>query len=140
MSKVLNITGNRYGELTALRPLTSSEGKRYWLLSCTCGREAIKTVLALHGLLRCGSLIACEFCTKQARPAVKPRRYNPPSVTMGNYRGIREKFTHEQMQSYRGYLGKRRGRYNEMEAVYLVTLDPAPGECCRSCAEKRRAA
>lgn len=39
MPKVLDITGQRFGSLTALKKVKSRGGKTYWLCQCDCGNQ-----------------------------------------------------------------------------------------------------
>lgn len=55
MPKALDITGERYGELTVIEKANSRNGKTYWKCKCSCGKE--KEVQTCH--LRNGSIKSC---------------------------------------------------------------------------------
>lgn len=40
-TKKLDLTGQRYGELTVLRPADNVGGRTAWLCRCSCGRETV---------------------------------------------------------------------------------------------------
>ena len=55
-TRQFDLTGQRFGKLTALRPLGASDGKNYrWLCRCDCGSE----VSAQIGNLRNGKTTSC---------------------------------------------------------------------------------
>ena len=41
MSKKSDLTGQRFGKLTALRPAENISGRTAWVCRCDCGREAV---------------------------------------------------------------------------------------------------
>ena len=53
--KKLDLTGQRFGELTVLRPAENIGGKTAWVCRCDCGRETV--VKTYH--LRCGHTKSC---------------------------------------------------------------------------------
>ena len=55
MPKALDLTGQRFGKLVALKKSSSKSGKTYWLCKCDCGNE--KEVQTTH--LRNGSIQSC---------------------------------------------------------------------------------
>lgn len=56
MSKMIDITGQRFGRLTVLeRAENSKDGKARWICKCDCGN--IKTILGTH--LRRGKIVSC---------------------------------------------------------------------------------
>ena len=55
MPKSLDITGQKFGKLTALHRVPSRNGKTYWLCRCECGVE--KEIQTTH--LRDGSTVSC---------------------------------------------------------------------------------
>lgn len=55
MPKALDLTGEKFGRLTAIEKLPSRNGKTYWLCKCECGNQTqVQT-----GHLRSGSIISC---------------------------------------------------------------------------------
>lgn len=57
--KKLDLTGQRYGHLTVVKPI-EGKGSR-WLCKCDCGRE--KVVESRN--MRCGNTTSCGHCLKQ---------------------------------------------------------------------------
>ena len=55
MPKALDLTGQKFGKLTAIERLPSRNGKTYWLCKCECGNQT--QVQTSH--LRSGSIISC---------------------------------------------------------------------------------
>ena len=58
MPKALDLTGQRFGRLTAIECLGSIKGKRYWAVRCDCGNENLVEANKLKdgGILSCGCL------------------------------------------------------------------------------------
>lgn len=55
MPKALDLTGQKFGKLTAIKRLPSRNGKTYWLCKCDCGNQTqVQT-----GHLRSGAIISC---------------------------------------------------------------------------------
>lgn len=55
MPKAIDITGQRFGKLVAIKKAPNRNGKTYWLCKCDCGNE--KEVQTSH--LRCGKIKSC---------------------------------------------------------------------------------
>jgi hypothetical protein len=73
MAKVIDITGQRFGLLTALRPVgTNHCNQMRWLCQCDCGREFI----AVGSKLRGGRATSCR-CT--------PANYRHGHARTGSY-------------------------------------------------------
>jgi hypothetical protein len=59
----IDISGKKFGELTAMRPVPKNKGRGVkWLCKCECGNETI----ANGGHLRAGKRVSCG-CRSQAR-------------------------------------------------------------------------
>lgn len=58
MPKALDLTGKKFGRLTALYRLPSKNGKTYWLCQCDCGnqKEVQTTHLTRNNIQSCGCL------------------------------------------------------------------------------------
>ena len=56
----LDLTGQRFGRLTAIRYAESRRGKAHWLCKCDCGGESVSSATRLKagGVLSCGCLVA----------------------------------------------------------------------------------
>lgn len=70
MPKALDITGQKFGKLTAIKKMPSRSGKTYWLCQCECGNQ--KEVQTTH--LRNGSIQSCGCNKKREYPVVAFRK------------------------------------------------------------------
>lgn len=60
MSKVIDITGQTFGKLTAIkREGSNSEGKALWLCKCECGKKTLVTgkYLRTEKTKSCGCIV-----------------------------------------------------------------------------------
>ena len=48
MGKSLDLTGKKFGRLTALEPAGSMKGKRYWYCECECGTWTLNQTADLN--------------------------------------------------------------------------------------------
>ena len=55
MRKKLDLTGQRFGKLSVLRPAENINGRTAWVCRCDCGQETV--VRTIH--LRCGRIKTC---------------------------------------------------------------------------------
>lgn len=62
--KSKNITGKKYGKLTAVSLHHKEKGNHYWLCSCACGNEK---VIRKSGLLK-GGIPMCDNCRRLIMP------------------------------------------------------------------------
>ena len=62
-TKKLDLTGQRFGRLTVLRPAENVGTRTAWLCRCDCGRETV----VLTSRLRSGHTRSCG-CIKNGRP------------------------------------------------------------------------
>ena len=64
----LNLTGQRFGRLTALRPAEHVNGRTAWLCRCDCGQEAVVRTWDLRSghTASCG----CMSSRRNPRPAL----------------------------------------------------------------------
>ena len=74
-TKRLDLTGQRYGKLTVLRPAENCGGRTAWLCRCDCGRETVARTVYLRSGRRCSC--GCD------RPPVDtlPGAYGRASLT-----------------------------------------------------------
>jgi hypothetical protein len=63
----LDLTGRRFGALTALRVVQRSQAGNVWLCSCDCGSYALRTAAALNYRTKLGQQPACRACVGEAR-------------------------------------------------------------------------
>lgn len=71
MRKRPDLTGQRFGKLTALRPAENTGTYTFWVCRCGCGQEAVVRT----GNLRGGRSKSCG-CQRRAAAAVKARNLN----------------------------------------------------------------
>ena len=67
MPKALDLTGQKFNQLTAIRRAPSRSGKTYWLCKCECGTE--KEIQTCH--LTSGAISSCG-CIKEKTTFAKP--------------------------------------------------------------------
>lgn len=72
MGKVLDITNEKYGKLTAIKiDHIGESGKRYWLCECDCGN----TIIAKVDSLRSGNTKSCG-CTRREKTIKRNLKHN----------------------------------------------------------------
>lgn len=100
MAKMKNITGKKFGKLTAVKVFgKSASGKYLWLCKCECGGEKIvsRSDLVTGNTISCGCVITNTSHgmsrTKLYKKwtDIKMRCYNPNNISFPNYgaRGIK---------------------------------------------------
>lgn len=107
--KKLDLTGQRYGELTVLSPAENVDGRTAWLCRCGCGRE---TVVKTRDL-RSGRTVSCG-CVRPKRGLVSA------TVRCNNTSGVPGVDWMEKKQRWRAaicFQGKRRylGSFERLE-------------------------
>ena len=67
MPKALDLTGQKFGKLTALKKVPSRNKKTYWLCECECGtQKEIQTSHLTSGFIKsCGCLCLIETKTRE---------------------------------------------------------------------------
>lgn len=123
-----DITGQRFGKLTALRPVQSHRGKLRWLFLCDCGRhhEAVGTSVTSGDVVSCG----CYRSRLGGRPNRKAyhswynmhqRCSNPQDKSFQHYgeRGIR---VCDRWRSFSAFL-EDMGRPSKGESLDRIDVD-----------------
>lgn len=64
--KAIDITGERFGELLVIRPVSTDDGLK-WLCLCDCGAKVIRSGGYLRYRQRLGSIQSCQTCAREAR-------------------------------------------------------------------------
>ena len=78
MSKLLDLTGEKYGALTVITEAPASDRIRAWDCRCSCGQ----TLTVEQRKLRLGRVVACEPCsTKSCRVCAGPISASSSRVT-----------------------------------------------------------
>ena len=67
--KQADISGDTFGDLTALRPVDRRDGNIVWTCLCSCGGTALRTVRQLRASVRQGNSPACRECIASRRRA-----------------------------------------------------------------------
>lgn len=65
--RALDISGERFGLLTAMRPCSRSQKGVLWVCKCECGRLALRTAAALRSAVKDGSEPQCSRCLQGLR-------------------------------------------------------------------------
>jgi hypothetical protein len=71
----IDMTGQRFGELIALRP--ASAGPRAWWFTCDKGHKLQRTAAALRARARNGGFERCPVCRAEAKQAGNDHSLNP---------------------------------------------------------------
>ncbi len=113
MSAPLDISGHRFGRLTALRRSGSTRrGRAIWLCLCECGRRRLVTL----SNLRCGSTRSCG-CLRQEKCAVIGSIVGPETVHGHARRGaespeyrswqaMKNRCTNKRLKAWKNYGGR----------------------------------
>ena len=94
MAVKLDLTGQRYGKLTALRP---AENIRAWVCRCDCGKEVVVRTNAL----RTGHTASCG-CSGGAENARKGLTFVDGTCEEDLYENFLQEFASTQTQSIKG--------------------------------------
>lgn len=98
-----DITGNKYGKLTAVERLDKSSNRDYnWLCKCDCGKDHITTI----GRLQSGHTTSCGCAVKEG--AKKREKYHGMKDTLvyNSWRKIKERCFNEKDPMYQNYGAK----------------------------------
>jgi len=101
VSALVDLTGQRFGELTVLYQVPSRDRNSSWLCQCDCGKKTIVRApnLKFGGTRTCGCGVAratVKRCTKHGEShsklnyiwtAMKERCFNPNNKSYDNYGG-----------------------------------------------------
>lgn len=103
MSKLIDITGKRYGMLTVLeREKDYKEGKTYWRCKCDCGNIAI----VWGGNLRNGQTKSCG-CLRILAGQENNKKHNMSKTRLYNiWAGIKARCCHKSQPAYKSYGGR----------------------------------
>lgn len=115
MSKLIDITGNKYGKLTVIRKDVSINGRMYWECECECGNHTFVS----GGNLKTGEVKSCGCLvfnathskthglsnTKEYKiwSAIKSRCYNSNNKSYADYGGRGIKMCDEWKNSFESF-------------------------------------
>jgi hypothetical protein len=66
-ARALDLTGQRFGELTALYPVSVSDEGVRWLCRCDCGTITLRTTGSLRYSVTRGYVSCCRVCNRELR-------------------------------------------------------------------------
>lgn len=145
MPKALDITGQKFGKLTAIKRGPSKNNKTYWYCQCDCGNPELKLVQTTHltrGLIKsCGcipkfgnkeytnELRKCLICGKEFRPNVATRLYCfdcvPIGLDGGEAQKRKKRVIKQFLVDYKGGKCERCGYDKSLAALQFHHLDPS---------------
>jgi hypothetical protein len=133
MSKLNDLTGRRFGRLTAIARATAQGTRVYWVCMCDCGTEKFVRAAHLYGgkVLSCGCLGA-ELASKRAHAGVLHKNMDGHSNTpaYSTFMSMRQRCNNKNNRHYHYYGG--RGiticeRWREFANFFADMGDRPPG-------------
>ena len=103
MSKFIDLTGRKFGELTVVRRVENHRsGQAMWLCACSCGGEHKVTS---HNLT-CGDVRTCGCLSRKlaAEKITRHGRHNTPAYN--SWRGMKDRCTNPKHSAYARYGGR----------------------------------
>jgi hypothetical protein len=101
----LDITGQRFGSLTAVRLQFMKMGRAHWLCRCECGKELTAGV----SWLRSGNTTSCGSCSKLGNVRALKHGYSPKgprTLTYNSWQSIKKRCTDKNHPGYK-YWGSK---------------------------------
>lgn len=137
MPAKIDLTGQRFGRLTAVAPSRPRKGRTFWTWACDCGTEKeINSAHVRYGRVQsCGCYLAevlvSERHVERCRAAAKKPRSHGMSKTPEHavWKTMRQRCTNPRLRDYRWYgaLGvKVCARWDDFAAFY-ADMGPANG-------------
>lgn len=100
MGKKKDLTGMKFGKLTALTPAGKcSHGKLLWLCECECGNRGTHRT----GHLMSGSATQCRFCPNTTHGHTKGKEKKGVSPTYKSWRAMIQRCTESSNIGYKYY-------------------------------------
>lgn len=124
MPKPIDISGQTFGRLTAIRPIGRVKHRTYWLCDCTCGNQAHVAVAKLRN----GHTQSCGCLHKES--VRRPRTHGGSgTLAYSSWQNMIARCTHQSNPAYEHY--KRRGitvceRWRTFEN-FLADMGERPG-------------
>lgn len=149
----VDITGQRFGRLVAVSPVTPiTPGNYRWTFACDCGGTAVTTVACVRN----GGTKSCGCLYRETRPrvtvnsrspehrawaAMKQRCYNPKSSEWGRYGargiGVCERWRNS-FSAFFGDMGQRPSPRHSLDRWPDPDGDYRPGNCQWSTAAEQQ--
>jgi hypothetical protein len=109
MNRIVDLSGQRFGRLVAIRPDGRLGGGLLWLCLCDCGKTKTtrSSTLRLGGCRSCGCLLT-ETSRKNIRFAIEATIVHgfAGTPTYGVWRGMIERCTKKSHKSFKDYGGR----------------------------------
>ena len=99
MSKVIDVSGERFGQLTCIRKMYVKNKNSYWLCKCDCGKE---TIVSLNNLRRLHTK-SCG-CYKEER--IKRQNGLCNTRIYHIYYGVKQRCYNQNAKNYKNYGGR----------------------------------
>lgn len=103
--KVLDITGHKYGRLTAIEKKESVNGRAVWLFTCDCGSQKI----ARMSEVRTGKTSSCGCLSRESK-ANKDNKFKTHNMyktrEYKSWQGMKERIYNKNSKSYDSYGGR----------------------------------
>jgi hypothetical protein len=88
MPKPIDISGKRFGKLTAIKYMYSEKGQRYWLFKCDCGREKnIRIVSVTAGKVKSCGCIAENRRIVKDKNNLENKKFNNLKLIQFHHKG-----------------------------------------------------
>ncbi len=103
MGKAIDITGNKYGRLLALKPHHQNKhGMWHWLFRCDCGEETVVN----HQNVRLGLTKSCGCLNKERRIETKTKHNLHDTRFYHIWENIKQRCTNPNASGYKNYGGR----------------------------------
>jgi hypothetical protein len=100
--KRIDITGQRFGTLTAIKLDQMKGGRAHWLMRCDCGAERVVGV----AWLRSGNTSSCGSCSKIGNKRAQKHGYSPKgprTLTYNTWQSIKKRCYDPNNPSFKYY-------------------------------------
>ena len=103
--KRIDITGQRFGTLTAIQLDQMKGGRAHWLMRCDCGAERVVGV----AWLRSGNTSSCGSCSKIGNKRAQKHGYSPKgprTLTYNTWQSMKKRVLDSNSNGYKYWGGK----------------------------------
>ena len=102
--KRIDITGQRFGTLTAIKLDQMKGGRAHWLMRCDCGAERVVGV----AWLRSGNTSSCGSCSKIGNKRAQKHGYSPKgprTLTYNTWQSMKKRVLDSNFPGYKYWGG-----------------------------------